>query len=226
MTLAGFPHSGISGSTPTCGSPKLIAAYRALLRLSVPRHPPCALLSLDRICSLVLVRDEATRSTYSPSHTLGALEQITQIFSYPIPNTRIFKSTLVRECFAKRSTSEHFLRAWRKARHAYSPLQKGGDPAAGSPTATLLRLRPSHRARLRPLRPLRVRSRTSGTPGSHGVTGGVYKARERIHRGVADPRLLAIPASCSRVTDCNPNLDRLFPIRSASRHRNGLYRPL
>src|SRR5688500_163209 len=49
MTLAGFPHSGISGSTPTCGSPKLIAAYRALHRLSVPRHPPCALLSLDRI---------------------------------------------------------------------------------------------------------------------------------------------------------------------------------
>ena len=73
---------------------------------------------------------------------------------------------------------------------------------------------------------LAVSTRTSGTPGSHGVTGGVYKARERIHRGVADPRLLAIPASCSRVTDCNPNLDRLFPIRSASRHRNGLYRPL
>ena len=52
MTAAGFPHSGISGSTLTCSSPKLIAAYRALLRLSVPRHPPCALLSLDRICSL------------------------------------------------------------------------------------------------------------------------------------------------------------------------------
>ena len=25
---------------------------------------------------------------------------------------------------------------------------------------------------------------TSGTPNSHGVTGGVYKARERIHRGI------------------------------------------
>ena len=37
---------------------------------------------------------------------------------------------------------------------AYSrSLQKGGDPAAGSPTATLLRLRPSHRACLRPLPP-------------------------------------------------------------------------
>ena len=31
---------------------------------------------------------------------------------------------------------------------------------------------------------LAVRLRTSGPPGSHGVTGGVYKARERIHRGM------------------------------------------
>jgi len=90
----------------------------------------------------------------------------------------------------------------------------------------LLRLRPSHRARLRPLPPRRVGPRASGTPDFHGVTGGVYKARERIHRGVADPRLLAIPASCSRVTDCNPNLDRVFVIGTASRLRNTLSRPL
>ena len=31
---------------------------------------------------------------------------------------------------------------------------------------------------------LTVRLRTSGIPDSHGVTGGVYKARERIHRGM------------------------------------------
>jgi len=29
---------------------------------------------------------------------------------------------------------------------------------------------------------LTVRLRTSGVASSHGVTGGVYKARERIHR--------------------------------------------
>jgi len=90
----------------------------------------------------------------------------------------------------------------------------------------LLRLRPSHRTRLRPLPPRRVGSRTSGAPGFHGVTGGVYKARERIHRGIADPRLLAIPPSCSRVADCNPNLDRLFGIRSPSQACSPLYRPL
>ena len=50
-----------------------------------------------------------------------------------------------------------------------------------------------------------LRSRTSGTPGFHGLTGGVYKARERIHRAVADARLLANPASWSRVADSSPN---------------------
>ena len=49
------------------------------------------------------------------------------------------------------------------------------------------------------------RLRTLGTPGSHGLTGGVYKARERIHRAMADARLLANPASWSRVADSNPN---------------------
>ena len=87
-------------------------------------------------------------------------------------------------------------------------IQKGGDPAAGSPTATLLRLRPSHDARLRPLGPVRVPTRTSGAHHFHGVTGGVYKARERIHRIMADIRLLAIPASRSRVADSDPNCDR------------------
>ena len=31
---------------------------------------------------------------------------------------------------------------------------------------------------------LSVRIPASGAPNSHGVTGGVYKARERIHRGM------------------------------------------
>ena len=43
---AGFPHSEISGSMRMCRSPKLIAACRVLLRLLMPRHSPCALISL------------------------------------------------------------------------------------------------------------------------------------------------------------------------------------
>ena len=45
----------------------------------------------------------------------------------------------------------------------------------------------------------------SGVTDFRGVTGGVYKARERIHPGVADPGLLATPPSWSRVADSNPN---------------------
>ena len=61
---------------------------------------------------------------------------------------------------------------------------KGGDPAAPSGTATLLRLHPPYPPHLRHLPPLRVRPTTSGADDSGGVTGGVYKARERIHRTV------------------------------------------
>src|SRR5690606_17881387 len=45
----------------------------------------------------------------------------------------------------------------------------------------------------------------SGVADFRDVTGGVYKARERIHRSVADLRLLATPTSWGRVADPNPN---------------------
>jgi hypothetical protein len=52
---------------------------------------------------------------------------------------------------------------------------------------------------------LAVTPPASGADNSGDVTGGVYKARERIQRSLADLRLLAIPASCRRVAACNPN---------------------
>ena len=64
---------------------------------------------------------------------------------------------------------------------------------------------------------------TSFAAHSHGVTGGVYKARERIHRSSADLRLLAIPTSWSRVADSNPDYDQLSGISSPSRVGNPLY---
>ena len=72
----------------------------------------------------------------------------------------------------------------------------------------------------------KVRLATSGATHSHGVTGGVYKARERIHRSIADLRLLAIPTSRSRVADSDPDYDRLSGICFTSRLRVPLYRPL
>ena len=57
VTLYGLLHSDIFGSKRACHSPKLFAAYRVLHRLLMPRHPPCALISLNSLrrimsCSL------------------------------------------------------------------------------------------------------------------------------------------------------------------------------
>ena len=43
-----MPHSEIHGSKLVRSSPRLIAAYHVLHRLSAPRHPPDALKALDR----------------------------------------------------------------------------------------------------------------------------------------------------------------------------------
>jgi hypothetical protein len=51
---AGLPHSEIPGSKPVCGSPRLIAAYHVLHRLSAPRHPPCTLSSLTNTLNPLL----------------------------------------------------------------------------------------------------------------------------------------------------------------------------
>lgn len=72
---------------------------------------------------------------------------------------------------------------------------------------------------------LAVRLTTSGKAHSHGVTGGVYKTGTYSPRH-ADPRLLAIPASRSRVADYDPDYDAFSGISSTSRLGNPLYAPL
>src|SRR5690349_7866230 len=52
---------------------------------------------------------------------------------------------------------------------------------------------------------LAVRPPASGVAGFRDVTGGVYKAREHIHRSSADLRLLATPPSRGRVAAPDPN---------------------
>ena len=74
--------------------------------------------------------------------------------------------------------------------------------------------------------PLAVDSATLDAPRFRGLTGGVYKAQEHIHRGIADPRLLAIPASCRRIAACNPNWGVVSGIGSVSRPCFPLWTPL
>ena len=73
---AGLPHSDIPGSRAICASPGLFAAYHVLLRLPVPRHPPCALFCL-------------TISTYSVmSDGLFNLSIALVCFCYSLKNNR------------------------------------------------------------------------------------------------------------------------------------------
>ena len=51
---------------PACGSPQLFAAYHVLLRQSVPRHPPCALIRL------IYVLDLCFKHLIGFPHCLGA----------------------------------------------------------------------------------------------------------------------------------------------------------
>ena len=53
FTPGGFPHSDIHVSTAICASTWLFAACHVLRRLLVPRHPPCALISLTLYFTIV-----------------------------------------------------------------------------------------------------------------------------------------------------------------------------
>ena len=71
ITDGGFPHSDIFGSKLTYSSPKRFAVRRVLLRLLVPRHPPCALSNLTKLKKVitfsrnVIVNSRHARLTFS-----------------------------------------------------------------------------------------------------------------------------------------------------------------
>ena len=177
---SGFPHSDIAGSRPVCGSPALIAAYHVLHRLLVPRHPPCA------FCRLISILD------------LGVIPQLPRHKPQLSKNENRFACEVsygrLQSVFPHASRSQVLTRHSRK--EVIQPQVPLRLPCYDFAPVTDLTFDGSS---------LAVRPPASGPPSFHGVTGGVYKARERIHRGVADPRLLAIPASCRRVADDNPN---------------------
>ncbi len=103
---------------------------------------------------------------------------------------------------------------------------KGGDPAAGSPTATLLRLRPPRGPPARPP--------PQGIPWGGGLAGGPLGWRDgRCVQGagtysprVGDTRLLGIPRSRGRVAALDPYWGGVYGIASPFRGRYPLSPPL
>ena len=215
---AGLPHSDIPGSKPVCGSPGLFAAYHVLLRLLKPRHPPFALISfLSRESDISLCRFFAFYEIAVPNKYGN--EQTRFFFHYRL----LFLFFILYLVIFLNIVNE--LDSCSRRRRPYMSKR----PEIQENNYRVNTRRREHRRQTRskkevfqPHLPVRLpcydlapvtsfalgrssRSRTSGAPGSHGLTGGVYKARERIHRAMADARLLANPASRSRVADSDPN---------------------
>jgi hypothetical protein len=76
MTPCTLPHSGIPGSSPADGSPRLFAANHALHRLLAPRHPPCALRS---------AAPAPSRARHTPDLTLYSLPSLLTSALVPVP---------------------------------------------------------------------------------------------------------------------------------------------
>ena len=74
LPSVGLPHSEILGSKRVCRSPKLIAAYRVLHRLRVPRHPPSAFTRLTTTTVKQSTRDlQRMNSDVAPEGAASAI---------------------------------------------------------------------------------------------------------------------------------------------------------
>ena len=213
-------------------SPGLIAAAHVLHRLLAPRHPPCALVLLIRK-EHVDVAMEFSR--YARARARPARRPPARTRGPPIPqsSTACEHRGRGRRCSRRTGSSDDV------EQRAPVINKPGGlrSNRSGIPRKEVIQPHLPVRLPCYDFTPIidptfdgclpqGVSPPASGVADFRGVTGGVYKARERIHRGVADPRLLATPPSWRRVAASNPNRDRLFGIRSTSRFCSPLYRPM
>ena len=181
--VPGFPIRKSSDHRVLARSPRLIAGSYVLHRLLPPRHPPRALCSLFHLV--------CARSRFFHSRTPeGAHERSTQRLPHPYSQCKRTNLTDLT------TMSFRSLKCRQKNQNASSMLP--GCPGDRGHRIGLLKevIQPQVPLRLpcydfTPVSdfavgalPLAVGVTTSGAVKSHGVTGGVYKARERIHRGM------------------------------------------
>ena len=84
FTLAGFPHSDICGLMDICSLPQLFAACHVLLRLSVPRHSPCALCNLT-CCGSLLRRYPDTDEAFPKTCSSSSFSTLVPVLFYARP---------------------------------------------------------------------------------------------------------------------------------------------
>ena len=216
LPAPGCPIRESAGQRPFSASPRLIAAVHALHRLLMPRHPPCALL----ILTVIKAGPEGPAGDTRLRWLLLCSFQGPRRGGVPRRRSWDMCPVLRPRPVSQNSTACGGPRTVRRP----CPVDVLGAGAIEE-----RRRHPKMLPRkevIQPHLPVRlpcydftpvtgptfdgsfprgVRPPASGVANSRGVTGGVYKARERIHRSIADLRLLATPPSCRRVSACNPN---------------------
>ena len=175
----GLSHSDSRGSMAPCASPRIFAACRVLLRRRMPRHPPCALSrlipSLQRLSSSPRMSSPAPRlPAGTPSSFFASLLACFTFLWNCFPVLSIVRRPRgAGENYNKQRLTKNLemYLAMRGLRVGGGPmvrglLLKGGNPAAPSGTATLLRLSPSQRSRFRRWLPCGSASRLRALPSS------------------------------------------------------------
>ena len=119
----GFPHSEIFGSKCAGNSPKLIAACHVLHRLSVPRHPPNALIVLDltfcqRNDDLAIIISARSVQGTTPTHETAFLPNPSTLPRRQSEDLDFKTSSLpmndVKERYLRRHTALCSMRWWRQ----------------------------------------------------------------------------------------------------------------
>ena len=200
LQTAGLPHSDISGSNLFGRSPELFAAVHVLHSLHKPRHPPYALAYFLTLWNSSL-RKIPRRAR---AHPYSSLIRVNELFRAALAGGLYYAdiadpgTVTVREGYRVKSkksiaVGRNGVETGHSRKEVFQPHLPVRLPCYDLALVIGFALGRS------------LRSRTSGTPDFHGLTGGVYKARERIHRAMADARLLANPTSWRRVAASNPN---------------------
>jgi hypothetical protein len=217
ITTRRFPHSEIPGSTD---GQLLPGAYRSRPRPSSALGAkastvcPCSLDSKEHVL-LPLWSFQGTRELERPPRNLcNRLVRAAVGFSKPAQSLKTQQREPAhssrhrgRRCFQASRITGRSRDCWQ----CHQPRRPSTGPTPSGVRAPLF----PRKEVIQPQLPLRlpcydftpiinptfdgcllaVSSPASGIADFRGVTGGVYKPRVRIHRGVADPRLLATPPS-------------------------------
>jgi hypothetical protein len=188
---SGFPHSEIPGSKLTYSSPRHIGVSAVLHRLLVPRHPPCALSNLTKLKSGPLLKKDGR-----------------------VLCVALFCVSMSCIQFSKNKV-EHPAEAEPSKPNAKRQLKAGGLDSEKILRKEVIQPHLPIRLPCYDFTPIICPTFGGWLPRGYLTDFGCYKLSWCDGRCVqgpgtyspwhADPRLLAIPASCRRVAACNPN---------------------